>query len=235
MPRRDPLLRRRQTGDLGDQDAPVGVVGPLQSEILAPVQQQIGGCIAAEQVAQPAKLRGMLFVKEDRLQVQPVEQHQPAQAVGPLDRLGISPEPLGHPGDQVANLRRIGLVLLAVRSVLRPRSGSQVPRFRERLPASRDAASLGPTGLNVSLIKTPRAVSNTATAKVRFIDGLVRVRGFVVDARLSRESLDRSGNSMLITGTARPIDSGGLRVRRMNLHRLPPNVNSDCMTPFNRR
>ena len=109
--RRDPLLRRRQAGDLGDQDAPVRLVRPLQAEILAPVQQQIGSRIAPEQVAQPAKLGGMLFIKEDRLQVQPVEQHQAAQTVGPLDRLGISPEPLGHAGDQAAILRRGRLVL----------------------------------------------------------------------------------------------------------------------------
>ena len=105
MTRGDPLLGGRQTGDLGDQDAPVGVVGTLQSEILTPVEQDIGGRISPEEIAQPAKFRGMLFVKEDRLQVQTVEQYQAAQAVGSFDRLGVPPEPVGHPRDQLTNRR----------------------------------------------------------------------------------------------------------------------------------
>ena len=82
---------------------PVGIVGPLQSEILAPVEQHIGGRIGPEEIAQPAKLAGMLLVKEDRLQVQPVEKHQPLQAVGPLDVLGGSTEAVSDPRDQVTN------------------------------------------------------------------------------------------------------------------------------------
>ena len=106
VPRGGPLLRGRQPGDLGDQDASVGVVGSLQPEVFAPVQQQVGRGVVAQHIAQPAKLVGMLLVKEDRLDIQSVEQRQPAQAVGPLDRLGIPPKSLRHPGDQVA-IRRL--------------------------------------------------------------------------------------------------------------------------------
>ena len=118
------FLGRCQAGDLGDQDAPVGVVGTLQSEILAPVEQDVGGSISAEKIAQPAKFGGVLLVKEDRLEVQTVEQDQPAQAVGPFDRLGVSPEPVGDPRDQVANR-------LAGRSRISPLAWSSgLDRFR---------------------------------------------------------------------------------------------------------
>ncbi len=106
----NPLLGRRQAGDLGDQDTPVGVVGVLQSEILAPVEQDVGGGVSAEEITEPAKLGGMLFVEEKRLQVETVEQYQAAEAVGAFDRLGVPPEPLGHARDQLANRRRVGRV-----------------------------------------------------------------------------------------------------------------------------
>ena len=73
MPRREALLYGCEAGDLGDECATVRFVGALQSEILAPVEKKIGGRVAAEDVAQPAKFRGMLLIKKDGLDVQPVE------------------------------------------------------------------------------------------------------------------------------------------------------------------
>ena len=71
-----------QPGDLGDQDRPVDVVRPLQTEILPPVQEQLGGRVVAQTVAQPAELAGILLVKVDRLEVEPVQQRQAAKPVG---------------------------------------------------------------------------------------------------------------------------------------------------------
>ena len=89
-------------------------------------EQQVGGRVAAEQVAQPAKLVGVLLVEEDRLEVQPVQQHEPAEAVGLLDRLGVSPEPIDHAGDQVAILPGGRLVLVEQAANLGSRSAGCV-------------------------------------------------------------------------------------------------------------
>ncbi len=110
IPRRQALLGRRQVGDLSNQDGTVGVVGPLEAEVLTPMKEKIGRGILPEKVAEFAELGGMLFVKEDRLQVQAVEQHQPAQTVSPLNFLGISPETLGDASDRVKYLGRTGSI-----------------------------------------------------------------------------------------------------------------------------
>ena len=52
----------------------------------------------------------MLFVEEDRLQVQTVEKHQALQAVGALDILGGSTEAVGNPLDKVTSRRRLGRI-----------------------------------------------------------------------------------------------------------------------------
>ena len=87
-------MGRRQAGDLGDQGAPIRLIGPFQSEILAPVQEYVGGRLDAEQVTESMELLGILLVEEEGLQVQPVEQDQAPEAVGPLDGLRVSAEPV---------------------------------------------------------------------------------------------------------------------------------------------
>ena len=90
--RRWDLLRTR---DLGDEDRPIGVVGPLQAEIFAPMDQQVGRGVVGQGGAEPTEVLGVLLIEEDRLQVELVQQRQPPQAVGLLDidgRAGVAPE-----------------------------------------------------------------------------------------------------------------------------------------------
>ena len=88
VPRRDAALGRPEPSDLGDQDAPVGVVGPLQPEVLAPVEQQVGRRVVGQAVAESPEVLGVLLVQVNRFEVEPVQQGEPAEAVGPLDRDG---------------------------------------------------------------------------------------------------------------------------------------------------
>ncbi len=69
------------------------------------MQQQIGGRVGAQHVAQSTEVRGVLLVEEDRLQIQPVKQDETVQAVGPFDCACVSPEPFSDPLDQLADLR----------------------------------------------------------------------------------------------------------------------------------
>ena len=51
-------------------------------------------------VAQAAKLLGMLLVEVDRLEIEPVEEPEPPQSVGPVDRHRILAKSIGNPGHQ---------------------------------------------------------------------------------------------------------------------------------------
>ena len=93
-------------GKLGDQDAPIGLVAPLQSEVLAPVQQQIGRGVGAQDVAQAVELDGILLVEDQRLHVELVQQDQSPLAIGPVDRLGVPAESLRQPRHHLAHPRR---------------------------------------------------------------------------------------------------------------------------------
>ena len=100
--RGDLLLGGRQAGDFRDQYLTVSVISALQPEVLPPVQKHIGCRVAAQQVAQPPKLVGMFLIKKDRLDIQPVEEFEPAEPVGLLDCDRVSAEAFGHSGNQVA-------------------------------------------------------------------------------------------------------------------------------------
>ena len=90
-------------GDLGDQELAVGVVGPLQAEILAPAEQDLGGRGVGEGLAEPAEVAGVVLVEVDRLDPERVEQLQAPEAVGPLDRQGVLAVLAVDPADQVAS------------------------------------------------------------------------------------------------------------------------------------
>ena len=145
IPRRGPPLRRRQAGQLGDQDAPVRLVAPLQSEILAPVQQHVGRGVGAQDVAEPVELDGILLVEEQGLHVELVEQDQPALAVGPVDRLGVPAESLRQPRHHLAHPRRSGPVARQHR-IRPPRPGAA------RMTAS---GSTAPTGDSIARSARP--------------------------------------------------------------------------------
>ena len=142
------------------------------------MKQDVGGRVAPQEVAQAAKFRGVLFVEEDRLQVQTVEQHQPAQAVGPFDRLGISPEFRRDPRDQIATwpaaLARRSCQSLCASERLA--SSARIARSPAEGACRAGARSPRRSGLNASLTSTPRAAMSTAKATIRFMDDLVPVR-----------------------------------------------------------
>ena len=193
IPRGDFLLRRRQPGDLGDQRC----FGRCRRRASGRSTRASGAAgrpprRCPSRVAQPAKFVGMLLVKEDRLDVQPIEQHQPAQAVGLFDRLGIPPKPIGHPGDQLA-IRCSGRLVFGEQ--MRLGSVSTRSDRRTSVPVPRRAgapdagASAVPAGLNASLNSTASAATNTAMANIRFIEGLIprSALGRLPAARLDRK------------------------------------------------
>ena len=174
----DSQLRRRQGGDLGDQRTAVRLVGPFQAEILAPVQEHVGGGLHAQQVAEPVELAGILLIEEQGLHVELFEQDQPANAVGPLDRIGVPPESFRQPSNHLANARRSGAVS-SQHVVLRDRLGHGAVRSvrLDRTDGGLDPGRpAGMFGLDASLISTPREARSVTTAKVRFIE-LSVVRG----------------------------------------------------------
>ena len=97
-----PPLGGREAGDLGDDHLAVGVVGPLQAEVLAPAEQDLGGRGVGEGLAEPAEVAGVALVEVDRLDPEGVEQLEPPEAVGPLDRQGVLAELAVDPADEVA-------------------------------------------------------------------------------------------------------------------------------------
>ena len=103
-----PAAGRAQAGDLGDDELAVGVVGPLQAEVLAPAEQDLGGRGVGEGLAEPAEVAGVALVEVDRLDPQRVEQGQAPEAVGPLDRQGVLAKLAVDPADEVAVGRMAG-------------------------------------------------------------------------------------------------------------------------------
>ena len=151
---------------------PGPVVRALQTEILAPVEQDVGSRIAAQEIAQAAKFGRMLFVEENRFQIEPVEQDEPAQAVGPVDRPCIAPKLFRDPGHELAYR---GLLACIPREQFGfcVRLGVESRRSRGDVHARAGPVGAAPPGLagfNASLKKTPRAAMNRARARIRFID-----------------------------------------------------------------
>ncbi len=166
----DPLLGGCQVGDLGDQNSPVGVVGPLHSEILTPVEQQIGGGVLAQDLPQTVKFGRMFFVKKDRLQVETIEQDQAREWPSVrsmvwafLPNRSASRSIISRtPGEAVryrASSSFFGL-------------GSAPARSHSPFPTvgADPGRTPGTFGLKASLISTPRDARSTTRAKVRFID-----------------------------------------------------------------
>ena len=86
---RDLSFGQAEAGDLGDHELAVGVVGPLEAEVIPPPQEDLGGRGVAEGIAEPPEVAGVLLIKINRFDPQGVEQGETSKAVGPLDRQGI--------------------------------------------------------------------------------------------------------------------------------------------------
>jgi hypothetical protein len=108
IPSGQPPLDRTEPLQLGHQDCPVRVIGALEPEVLAPVEQDIGRRIVVQDLPQAVELLGMLLIKVDCLEVEPIQQLESGQAVGPIDRHRRLAKPLGNPSHQVT--LRLGAV-----------------------------------------------------------------------------------------------------------------------------
>ena len=221
IPRGDLLLGRRQPGDFRDQNLTISVVGALQPEVFPPVKQHIGRRVAAQHVAQTAKLAGVFLVKKDRLDIQPIQKLEAAKAVGQLDCTRVSSEPIGHSGNQIA-------VFCAGTWYLAPSNdfasgSSQRPFFRCRSCATFDASwpsegpSVVPAGLNASLNSTASAESRTAVASERFIE--VPIWGILHSP--GRMSIRDERTNSFQAGSSRRIIAGCVFVRVRRILLLP--------------
>ncbi len=103
-----PPLGGGEAGDLGDDQLPAGVVGPLQAEVFAPAEQDLGGRGVGEGLAEPAEVAGVVLVEVDRLEAEGVEQLEPPEAVGSLDGQGVLAVLAVDPADEVGLARIAG-------------------------------------------------------------------------------------------------------------------------------
>ena len=142
------------------------------------MQQDVGGRIIVEEVAEAAELLGMLLVKVDRLEIEPIQEPEPPQPVGPLDgdrRLAV---PLQYPLHQFTispGPGRIAADHLALR--IRPRLRLKVPPSRSLTSLPLASRELARPGLSTAWIALParpavQPEQGSASSHTRFAESL---------------------------------------------------------------